>query len=49
MTLAAALIALFVHALAYSGFFEDPLTWFVLAVASSFLVSSTVKDQAVTS
>lgn len=49
LTLAAALIALFVHALAYSGFFEDPLTWFVLAVASSFLVSSTVKDQAVTS
>ena len=49
LTLAAALIALFVHALAYSGFFEDPLTWFVLAVASSFLVSFAVKDQVVTS
>ena len=40
LTLAGALAALFVHSLAYSGFFEDPLTWFVLAVASSFLVGS---------
>ena len=39
LTLGAALVALFVHSLTYSGFFEDPLTWFVLAVASSFLVS----------
>jgi uncharacterized membrane protein len=28
-----------VHALFYSGFFEDPITWFVLGVASSFLVA----------
>ena len=41
LTLGGALVALFVHSLTYSGFFEDPLTWFVLAVASSFLVSHT--------
>jgi hypothetical protein len=34
----AVLLALFVHSLAYSsGFFEDPITWFVLGAASSFL------------
>jgi hypothetical protein len=27
---------LFVHSLSYSGFFEDPLTWGVLAVAAAF-------------
>ena len=33
---AAALIALFVHALFYSGFFEDPITWFALGLAGAF-------------
>jgi hypothetical protein len=37
LSLAAVFLALFVHALAYSGFFEDPLTWLVLAIASAFL------------
>jgi putative inorganic carbon (HCO3(-)) transporter len=37
--LAAVLLALFVHSLAYSGFFEDPVTWLVLAVAASFVLS----------
>jgi hypothetical protein len=38
--LGAVLLALFVHSLAYSsGFFEDPITWFVLGVASSFLLA----------
>jgi O-antigen ligase/polysaccharide polymerase Wzy-like membrane protein len=37
--LAAALLALFVHSLFYSGFFEDPITWLVLGVAASFLVA----------
>jgi O-antigen ligase len=32
--LGAALLALFVHSLFYSGFFEDPITWFVIAVAA---------------
>ena len=37
LTLAATLLALFVHSLFYSGFFEDPLTWLALAIAASFL------------
>jgi O-antigen ligase len=39
LTLGAALLALFVHALFYSGFFEDPITWFVLGLAASFLAA----------
>jgi hypothetical protein len=35
LTLGMALLALFVHSLFYSGFFEDPLTWFVLAVTAA--------------
>ena len=37
--LAAALLTLFVHSLFYSGFFEDPVTWFVLAAAASFVLA----------
>ncbi len=37
--LAATLLALFVHSLVYSGFFEDPLTWLILGVASSFVLA----------
>jgi O-antigen ligase len=37
LALAAVFLALFVHSLAYSGFFEDPITWLVLAIASAFL------------
>jgi outer membrane protein assembly factor BamB len=37
--LAAVFLVLFVHSLMYAGFFEDPLTWGVLAVASSLLAS----------
>ena len=37
LSLAAVFVALFVHSLAYSGFFEDPITWLVLAVAAAFL------------
>jgi putative inorganic carbon (hco3(-)) transporter len=39
LTLAATLIALFVHSLFYSGFFEDPITWLALAIAAGYLVS----------
>ena len=39
LALAAVFLGLFVHSLFYSGFFEDPLTWLVLGVASSFLVA----------
>jgi O-antigen ligase len=38
IALAASLLALFVHALFYSGFLEDPLTWVVLAVAAGWLM-----------
>ena len=37
--LAAVLLALFVHSLFYSGFFEDPVTWLAVAVAASFVLS----------
>jgi O-antigen ligase len=37
LTLVAAFLALFVHALSYSGFLEDPLTWVVLAVGAAWL------------
>ena len=37
LALAAAFLALFVHALFYSGFLEDPITWFVLAVGAGYL------------
>jgi O-antigen ligase len=35
LALGAVLLALIVHSLAYSGFFEDPVTWVVVAVASA--------------
>jgi hypothetical protein len=28
-----------VHSLAYSGFFEDPITWLVLGIAAAALVT----------
>jgi O-antigen ligase len=34
LALAGVLVALWVHSLFYSGFFEDPITWFALAVAA---------------
>jgi hypothetical protein len=37
LALAASFVALFVHALFYSGFLEDPLTWLVLAVGAGWL------------
>jgi O-antigen ligase len=37
LALGASFLALFVHALFYSGFLEDPITWLVLAVAAGWL------------
>ena len=37
LALGAVLLALFVHSLFYSGFFEDPLTWVALAITSAAL------------
>ena len=36
LSLAAVFLALFVHSLAYSGFFEDPITWLVLGIAAAY-------------
>jgi hypothetical protein len=41
--LASVLAALFVHSLLYAGFFEDPLTWGVLGLASAVLASAPVE------
>jgi putative inorganic carbon (hco3(-)) transporter len=37
LALGAAFLALFVHALFYSGFLEDPVTWLVLGVGAGWL------------
>jgi hypothetical protein len=42
LSLGAVFLALFVHSLAYSGFFEDPITWLVLGIAAAFVPSVTV-------
>jgi hypothetical protein len=39
IALGASFLALFVHACFYSGFLEDPITWFVLAVAAGWLAA----------
>jgi O-antigen ligase len=36
LALGAAFVGLFVHALFYSGFLEDPLTWLVFAIAAAY-------------
>ena len=46
LALGASLLALFVHALFYSGFLEDPLTWMVLAVAAGWLMRPVSPEQA---
>jgi O-antigen ligase len=42
LALGAVLLALFVHALAYSGFFEDPVTWLTLGIGAAYLASPVV-------
>jgi O-antigen ligase len=37
LAIGAVLLALFTHALAYSGFFEDPITWLALGVGAAYL------------
>jgi O-antigen ligase len=39
LAIGATLLALFVHALAYSGFFEDPITWLALGIGAAYLAS----------
>jgi putative inorganic carbon (HCO3(-)) transporter len=46
----AAFVALLVHTMAYAGFFEDPITWVLLAIGASLAASPTgapaVRDSA---
>ncbi|MDP9491675.1 MAG: hypothetical protein M3P42_05675, partial [Actinomycetota bacterium] len=47
LALGAVLLALFTHALAYSGFFEDPITWLTLGVGAAYLaVPATAREPA---
>jgi hypothetical protein len=47
LTLGAVLLALVVHSIAYSGFFEDPITWVALAIGCAFLVAGSTGDAAI--
>jgi len=42
----AAFAALLVHTMAYAGFFEDPITWTLLAVGASLAAGPAVRDAA---
>jgi O-antigen ligase len=37
LAIGAVLLALFAHALAYSGFFEDPVTWLALGIGAAYV------------
>jgi O-antigen ligase len=39
LSLGAVLVALFVHALGYSGFFEDPVTWLAIGIGAAYLAA----------
>lgn len=40
----AAFVALLVHTMAYAGFFEDPITWVLLAVGASLAAAPAIRD-----
>jgi hypothetical protein len=42
----AAFVALLVHTMAYAGFFEDPVTWVLLAIGASLAAAPAVRDSA---
>ncbi len=42
----AAFVALLVHTMAYAGFFEDPITWVLLAIGASLASAPAVRDSA---
>jgi putative inorganic carbon (hco3(-)) transporter len=42
----AAFVALLVHTMAYAGFFEDPITWVLLAIGASLAHAPAVRDSA---
>jgi O-antigen ligase len=43
LALGVSFLGLFVHALFYSGFLEDPLTWLVIAVAAAYCTEPQVR------
>jgi O-antigen ligase len=47
LSLGAVLLALFIHALAYSGFFEDPVTWLALGIGAAYLAAPVVVQEPV--
>ncbi len=42
----AAFVALLVHTMAYAGFFEDPITWVLLAIGASLAPAPAGRDPA---
>jgi hypothetical protein len=46
LSLGAVLLALFVHSLAYSGFFEDPITWLALGIGAAYLAAPVTAREA---
>jgi len=42
----AAFVALLVHTMSYAGFFEDPITWVLLAVGASLAAAPAVRESA---
>jgi O-antigen ligase len=42
----AAFVALLVHTMAYAGFFEDPITWVLLAIGASLAAAPAARDHA---
>jgi O-antigen ligase len=42
----AAFVALLVHTLAYAGFFQDPITWVLLAIGASLATAAAVGESA---
>lgn len=42
----AAFVALLVHTMAYAGFYEDPITWVLLAVGASLATAAAVREPA---
>jgi putative inorganic carbon (HCO3(-)) transporter len=41
----AAFAALLVHTMSYAGFFEDPITWVLLAIGASLAAAPTIRDE----
>jgi O-antigen ligase len=41
----AAFVALLVHTMSYAGFFEDPITWVLLAIGASLAHAPAVRDR----